>query len=78
MSSNDRPPWPIGVRRWIALVGVVILLCGCGTMGNRTSGVGPLGGAAFSPAKIGRKLDQSALRKQVEADSFPTPAEAGI
>jgi len=78
MSGNDRPAWPVWARRRIALVSVVLSLCGCGTMGNTTSGVGPLGGAAFSPAKIGYKLDHSALRKQVEADSFPTPAEAGI
>jgi len=78
MSSNDRPAWPIWARRWIALVGLVLSLCGCGTMGNTTSGAGPLGATTISPAKIGYKLDQSALRKQVEADSFPTAAEAGI
>jgi hypothetical protein len=59
--------------------GVALTAAGCSAWGS-SPGAAPAASHAFPPgvAALRAKAEQAALRKQVEADSFPTAAQAGL
>jgi hypothetical protein len=68
--------------RWLRLFWAMVLaasVClaaaGCGWTPRLSPG--PIGPASWLTAKPGSKAESEALKKRVEADSFPTAAQAG-
>jgi hypothetical protein len=62
---------------WAVLaVGAVIYAAGCSA--PATSTAKPLGSGHPLPSWIGPGAKQEALRKQVDADAFPTAAQDGL
>ena len=79
MPGRYRRSWLKTATRPLMLAAVMVLLLGgCGVTLNRTPRGGPISVGRMLPARIGLKLDEAALRKRAELDSFPTPAEAGL
>jgi hypothetical protein len=62
--------WPL-----VLAVGICPAAAGCGWTPGLSPG--PIQPASWLSSKPGSKAETEALKRQVEADSFPTPAEAG-
>ena len=78
MTTRRRRFWLNPAVKTVMLAAGVLLLGGCGVTLNSTPWRGPISTGRMLPARIGSKLDEAALRKRAEADSFPTAAEAGF
>jgi hypothetical protein len=72
---------PGGWVVWSALLagGVALWAAGCSALGS-SPGAAPAPSRLWPPplGNLRAKAEQDALRKKVEADSFPTAAKAGL
>ena len=75
MTNRRRRSWLKPAMKPVMVVAVMLLLGGCGLTHQSTPLGGPIGAGRML---IGSKLDEAALRRRAEADSFPTAAEAGL
>jgi hypothetical protein len=70
-----------GRRVWPALValGLTLSAAGCGSLGSSSGTASdPLHPPAVGLSALRTNAEQKAIRKTVEADSFPTAAQAGL
>jgi hypothetical protein len=73
--------WPIardrlGVPATLLAAGICLAAAGCGAAPGLSPG--PIGPVPWLSSKLGSQAETEALKKKVDADSFPSAAEVGV